>query len=104
MNVRDIIPEILLILLMAVSAIVVVSRLWHDAIISIGILLLILAFGGLILQVLVRLRRLEEQAIQRERMLRSNLEDLGRQLIAKQDHTSQTVIEAVESIKMRMYR
>jgi hypothetical protein len=104
MNVRDIIPEILLILLMAVSAIVVVSRLWQDAIISIGILLLILAFGGLILQVLVRLRRLEEQAAQRERMLRSNLEDLGRQLIAKQDHTSQTVIEAVESIKMRMYR
>lgn len=104
MNVRDIIPEILLILLMAVSAIVVVSRLWQDAIISVGILLLILAFGGLILQVLVRLRRLEEQAAQRERMLRSNLEDLGRQLIAKQDHTSQTVIEAVESIKMRMYR
>src|SRR5574344_871815 len=101
MNVRDIIPEILLILLMAVSAIVVVSRLWQDAIISIGILLLILAFGGLILQVLVRLRRLEEQAAQRERMLRSNLEDLGRQLIAKQDLTSQTVIEAVESIKMR---
>ncbi|MEA5037167.1 MAG: hypothetical protein VB020_02765, partial [Methanocorpusculum sp.] len=99
-----IIPEILLILLMAVSAIVVVSRLWQDAIISVGILLLILAFGGLILQVLVRLRRLEEQAIQRERMLRSNLEDLGRQLIAKQDLTSQTVIEAVESIKMRMYR
>ena len=104
MNVRDIIPEILLILLMAVSAIVVVSRLWQDAIISVGILLLILAFGGLILQVLIRLRRLEEQAIQRERMLRSNLEDLGRQLIAKQDITSQTVIEAVESIKMRMYR
>ncbi|WP_319379429.1 hypothetical protein [uncultured Methanocorpusculum sp.] len=104
MNVRDIIPEIQLILLMAVSAIMVVSRLWQDAIISIGILLLILAFGGLILQVLVRLRRLEEQAIQRERMLRGNLEDLGRQLIAKQDHTSQTVIEAVESIKMRMYR
>ncbi len=104
MNVRDIIPEILLILLMAVSAIVVVSRLWQDAIISIGILLLILSFGGLILQVLVRLRRLEEQAVQCERMLRSNLEDLGRQLIAKQDHISQTVIEAVESIKMRMYR
>ncbi len=104
MNVRDIIPEIQLILLMAVSAIVVVSRLWQDSIISIGILLLILAFGGLILQVLIRLRRLEEQAIQRERMLRSNLEDLGRQLIAKQDLTSQTVIEAVESIKMRMYR
>jgi hypothetical protein len=104
MNVRDIIPEILLILLMAVSAIVVVSRLWQDAIISVGILLLILAFGGLILQLLVRLRRLEEASVQRERILKGNLEDLGRQLIAKQDQTSKTVIETVDSIKMRMYR
>jgi hypothetical protein len=104
MNVRDIIPEILLILLMIVSALVVVSRLWQDAIISIGILLLILAFGGLILQLLYRLRRLEEQSLQRERILRGNLEDLGRQLIAKQDKTSETIIETVDSIKMRMYR
>jgi len=104
MNVRDIIPEILLILLMAVSAIVVVSRLWQDAIISVGILLLILAFGGLILQLLVRLRRLEEASVQRERILKGNLEDLGRQLLAKQDQTSKTVIETVDSIKMRMYR
>jgi hypothetical protein len=104
MNVRDIIPEILLIVLMIVSALVVVSRLWQDAIISIGILLLILAFGGLILQLLFRLRRLEEQSMQRERILRGNLEDLGRQLIAKQDKTSETIIEIVDSIKMRMYR
>ena len=104
MNVRDIIPEILLIVLMIVSALVVVSRLWQDAIISIGILLLILAFGGLILQLLYRLRRLEEQSLQRERILRGNLEDLGRQLIAKQDKTSETIIETVDSIKMRMYR
>ena len=104
MNVRDIIPEILLIVLMIVSALVVVSRLWQDAIISIGILLLILAFGGLILQLLYRLRRLEEQSLQRERILRGNLEDLGRQLIAKQDKTSETIIEIVDSIKMRMYR
>ncbi|MCK9313164.1 MAG: hypothetical protein M0P20_03815 [Methanocorpusculum sp.] len=104
MNVRDIIPEILLILLMAVSAIVVVSRLWQDAIISVGILLLILAFGGLCLQLLVRLRRLEEASVQRERILKGHLEDLGRQLIAKQDQTSKTVIETVDSIKMRMYR
>ncbi|HKM41545.1 MAG TPA: hypothetical protein VJY43_03145 [Methanocorpusculum sp.] len=89
---------------MAVSAIVVVSRLWQDAIISVGILLLILAFGGLILQLLVRLRRLEEASVQRERILKGNLEDLGRQLLAKQDQTSKTVIETVDSIKMRMYR
>jgi hypothetical protein len=36
--------------------------------------------------------------------MRSNLEDLGRQMIQRQDATSQKVVEAVESIKSRMYR
>lgn len=104
MNVRDIIPEILLIVLMAVSGIVVVSRLWQDAVIAVGILVLILCFGGLVLQLIVRVRRLEQQAIHREKAMRANMEDLGRQLIARQERTSQTVVETVESLKSRMYR
>lgn len=104
MNIRDIIPEILLVVLMAASGIVVVSRLWQDAIIAIGILVLILCFGGLILQLIIRVRRLEAQSIHREKVLRGNLESLGRQLMAKEDETSRIVIEAVESIKTRMYR
>ncbi|MDO5846412.1 MAG: hypothetical protein Q4Q04_05770 [Methanocorpusculum sp.] len=104
MNVRDIIPEILLIVAMAVSGIVVVSRLWQDAVIAVGILVLILCFGGLVLQLIIRVRRLEQQAIHREKLMRANMEDLGRQLIAKQERTSQTVVETVESLKSRMYR
>ena len=104
MNIRDIIPEILLVILMAAAGIVVVSRLWQDAVIAIGILVLILCFGGLILQLIIRVRRLEAQSVHREKVLRGNLESLGRQLMAKEDETSRTVVEAVESIKTRMYR
>ncbi len=104
MNIRDIIPEILLIVLMAISGIVVVSRLWQDALIAVGILVLILCFGGLLLQLIIRVRRLEEESLHREKMMRSAMEDLGRQLIAKQEKTSQTVVEAVGSLKSRMYR
>lgn len=104
MNIRDIIPEILIVVLMAVSGIVVVSRLWQDALISVAILVLILCFGCLILQLIIRVRRLEAESAKREKILRGNLEDLGRQLISKQEKTSQTVVEAVESIKTRMYR
>ena len=104
MNIRDIIPEILLIVLMALSGIVVVSRLWQDALIAVGILVLILCFGGLLLQLIIRVRRLEEEAKYREKMMRSAMEDLGRQLVAKQDKTAQTVVEAVGSLKSRMYR
>lgn len=104
MNIRDIIPEILLIVLMALSGIVVVSRLWQDALVAVGILVLILCFGGLLLQLIIRVRKLEEESIHREKQLRANLEDLGRQLIAKQNKTSEVVVEAVSSIKSRMYR
>ena len=104
MNVRDIIPELILIILMAISGIIVVSRLWQDAVIAVGILILILCFGGLILYLIIRVRKLEEELHTRERNMRASLEDLGRQLIAKQDKTSQTIIETVESLKTRMYR
>lgn len=104
MNVRDIIPELILIVFMAISGIIVVSRLWQDAVIAVGILILILCFGGLILYLIIRVRRLEEEQHARERNMRAYLEDLGRQLVAKQDKTSQTIIETVESMKTRMYR
>ena len=43
-------------------------------------------------------------AVQYEKMMRAAMEDLGRQLVARQDKTSQTVVEAVGSLKSRMYR
>ena len=104
MNVRDIIPELILIVFMAISGIIVVSRLWQDAVIAVGILILILCFGGLILYLIIRVRELEEEQHARERNMRAYLEDRGRQLVAKQDKTSQTIIETVESMKTRMYR
>ena len=109
MNVRreglpGILMEVLLVIVMAVSGLAVIIRLWQDAIVAIGIELLIISVGLLLLQILFHLRRLEEQSATRERIMRSNLEALGRQMIQRQDATSQKVVEAVESIKSRMYR
>ena len=105
MNVcRECLPEILLVIVMAISGLAALIRLWQDAIVAIGIELLIICVGILLLQILARLRRLEEESAARERIMRGNLEDLGRQMIQKQDATSQKVVEAVESIKSRMYR
>jgi dihydroorotase len=44
------------------------------------------------------------RGVQKDEMMRAAMEDLGRQLVAKQDKTSQTVVEAVGSLKSRMYR
>ncbi|HJJ98668.1 MAG TPA: hypothetical protein O0X23_00410 [Methanocorpusculum sp.] len=96
--------EVLLVIVMAVSSPVIIRHLWQDAIIVIGFELLIISVGLLLLSILFRLRRLEEQSTARERVMRGNLEDLGRQMILRQDAASQKIVEAVESIKSRMYR
>jgi hypothetical protein len=104
MNVREYLPEFVLIAIMAVSTFVVVVRLSHDVIVTIGIELLILCLGGLLLDIIMRLKKLEEQTLLRERSMRGNMEELARVLIQKQDTTGRTVIESVESIRSRMYR
>ena len=104
MNIRDVIPELILIVLMAISGIITVSRLWQDAVIAVTVLVLLLALGGLFLYLIIRIRKLGEEQRARDKYMRAALEDLGRQLVAKQDKTTQTIIETVESLKTRMYR
>jgi len=107
MNVRTILPEIILCVLMAVSGVITVSRLWQDAIICIGILVLILSFGVLIILLIIQLQRTEEAAKHQERTTRANLESLGRQLIANDDANTQKILDALETAgqpRNRMYR
>jgi len=107
MNVRSILPEIVICILMAISGVITVSRLWQDAIICIGILVLILTFGVLIILLILQLARTEEAAKHQERTMRANLESLGRQLIANQDANTQKILEAIEAgnqPRNRMYR
>lgn len=107
MNIRSIIPEIVLCVLMAVSGVITVSRLWQDAIICLGILVLILSFGILIILLILQLQRTEEAAKHQERTTRANLESLGRQLVANDDANTQKILEALEAAgqpRTRMYR
>ena len=104
MNIRDLIPELILIVLMMISGIITVSRLWQDVVIAVTVLVLLLALGGLFLYLIIRIRKLGEEQRACDKQMRAVLEDLGRQLVAKQDKTTQTVIETVESLKTRMYR
>lgn len=104
MNIRDLILEIVFIIIMAISGVLIISRLWQDVVIAIGVLILALSFGGLLLMLIIRIRKLEEEQHTRERNMRAYLEDLGRQLVSKQDKTAMTIIETVDSLKSRMYR
>lgn len=103
-SILGILLEILLVIIMIISGLIIIVRLWQDAIVATGVELLIISLGLLLLSILFRLRSLEEQNAIRARIMRNNLESLGRQIILRQDTTLKKVVEAVVSIKSRMYR
>ncbi|HJK01105.1 MAG TPA: hypothetical protein O0X73_02245 [Methanocorpusculum sp.] len=103
-SILGILLEVLLVIIMIISGLIIIVRLWQDAIIATGVELLIISLGLLLLSILFRLRSLEEQNAIRARIMRNNLESLGRQIILRQDTTLKKVVEAVVSIKNRMYR
>ncbi|HJJ47154.1 MAG TPA: hypothetical protein O0X32_02750 [Methanocorpusculum sp.] len=110
MNIRAIIPdiilEILLTILMAVSGTLIVTKLWQDTVIAFSVLIMILCFGALILLLIVKIDHMAAAIVHQERAMHANLESLGRQLIAKQNATSQKIITSLENNlnKHRMYR
>ncbi|HJJ92724.1 MAG TPA: hypothetical protein O0X64_02765 [Methanocorpusculum sp.] len=103
-SILGILLEVLLVIIMIISGLIIIVRLWQDAIVATGVELLIISLGLLLLSILFRLRSLEEQNAIRARIMRNNLESLGRQIILRQDTTLKKVVEAVVSIKSRMYR
>ena len=75
MEIREYLPDIMLTVIMVVSTLVLILRFWQDLIIAIAAALMMLSIGGLFLSLQVKMRRLEQSVVTRERMLRTNLEE-----------------------------
>jgi len=86
MEIRELIVDIVLTLVMVVSTLVLVMRFWQDLIIGIKIL------------------NLEQSIVQRERTMRVNMEELGRTMTARYDNTISHIEEIVSDLSRRMYR
>ena len=74
MEIREYAPDIILTIIMVVSTLVLILRFWQDLTIAIAAALMMLSIGGLFLSLQVKMRRLEQSVVTRERMLRTNLE------------------------------
>ena len=104
MDIPEYLPDILLTAVMVISTIFLILRFWQDVTIAIAAALMMLALGGLFLSLQIKVRNLEKNVITRERMLRSNLEEISGRMNQKYDQTTAHLDELVGEISKRAYK
>jgi hypothetical protein len=96
--------DIVLVVVMVVSTLVLILRFWQDLTIAIASALMMLSLGGLFLSLQARMRQLEENAVARERMLRTNLEEISDKMVNKYDLAISHLDELVAELSRRAYK
>ncbi len=104
MEIRELIGDIVLAIVMVVSTVVLVMRFWQDLIIAVAATFAMLSLGGLIISLGIKVLSLEQNVIQRERTMRVNLEEIARTMNAKYDNTVTHIEDIVDGLSRRMYR
>ena len=104
MELREYWIDIVLTIVMVISTLVLILRFWQDLTIAIAAALMMLAIGGLFLSLQVKMRHLEQSVIIRERMLRTNLEEISSRMVEKYDLAITHLDELVAEMSKRAYK
>jgi uncharacterized protein YneF (UPF0154 family) len=91
-------------MVMVISTLILILRFWQDLTIAIAAALMMLAIGGLFLSLQVKMRHLEQSVIIRERMLRTNLEEISNRMVDKYDLAITHLDELVADMSKRAYK
>jgi hypothetical protein len=104
MELREYWIDILLTVVMVVSTVFLILRFWQDLAIAIAAALMMLSIGGLFLSLQIKMRHLEQSVITRERMLRTNLEEISSRMVTKYDLAISHLDELVAELSKRAYK
>jgi hypothetical protein len=104
MDLREYWIDIVLTMVMVISTLILILRFWQDLTIAIAAALMMLAIGGLFLSLQVKMRHLEQSVIIRERMLRTNLEEISNRMVDKYDLAITHLDELVADMSKRAYK
>ena len=104
MDIREYLVDILLTVVMIVSSLVLITRFWQDLIIAVAAGLMTLALGGLLLSLNIKMRRLARSVVIRERLLRTNLEEISHRMQDKYDMALSHLDELISEFSRRAYR
>ena len=104
MDIREYLVDILLTVVMIISSLVLITRFWQDLIIAVAAGLMTLALGGLLLSLNIKMRHLERSVVIRERLLRTNLEEISHRMQDKYDMALSHLDELISEFSRRAYR
>ncbi len=104
MDIRENFVDIILAIVLIISTLTLVMRLWQDLIIAVATTLMMVSLAGLFLSLGMKIKRLDENVIARERTMRVNLDELNRIVSNKCDAMVSHVGEIVSELSRRVYR
>ncbi|MDD1653303.1 MAG: hypothetical protein LUQ64_02020 [Methanomicrobiales archaeon] len=104
MEIRSIIGDVILAVVMVGATLVLVLRLWQDLVISVAATLMMVSLAGLFLSMGRKIDRLDSSFAQRERSIRMNLDEIHTGMSKKYDATMEHVNGVVQELSRRMYR
>jgi hypothetical protein len=104
MEIRSSVPDIVLTIVLVISTLVLVMRLWQDAVIATAATLIMLSIAGLFLSLGRKIQRLDASVVSRERTVRVNLEEMSGKMEKKYDATLERVDGVMAELSKRMYR
>jgi Flp pilus assembly protein TadB len=104
MDIREYLGDIILIIILAGATLWFFSLLGATPEAIIAILLIFLCFACLLLTIHHRLRRIERQLANRERMISVNLEEISVRLAERYDSSVRKIEAIVEEVTKRVYR
>jgi hypothetical protein len=104
MEIGEYFIDIVLTVVMIISSLVLILRFWQDLTIAIAAILMMLSLGGLFLSMHIKVKKLERSVISRERMLRTNLEEIAKRMAQKHDNAISHLDELVAEYSKRIYR
>jgi hypothetical protein len=104
MDLRDALPEFVLTIILVISTLVLVLRLWQDITIAVSATLMMLSLGGLFLVFGAKITGLSRTLVDRERGIRLNLIETQEVLAAKYDETVAQIDAIIQDFQRRLYR
>jgi hypothetical protein len=104
MDIREYLGDIILIIILAASTWWLFSLLRASSEIIISFLLVVLSFAGLVLILHHKIRIIEQNITNRERMISLNLEEISVKMAQRYDAGIARIEGIVEEVSRRVYR
>jgi hypothetical protein len=104
MDIREYLGDIILIIILAASTLWLFSLLMADQARTIAAMLIVLSLAGLLVIVHHKIRLIERNITNRERMIRVNLEEISAKMAQRYDSSIARIEDVVEEVSRKVYR